>query len=54
MDQISVFLLWRSWRNTLWTVLLVDLGDGPAGALSALGLCGPQNPGQVPLGLTYR
>ena len=53
-DQLTVFLLGRSRRGTLLTVALADLGDGPVGALAARDLHGPHNPGQVPLGLTYR
>jgi hypothetical protein len=34
-DQFTVFLLWRSQRDTFLTVRLVDLGDGPLMALAA-------------------
>ena len=49
-DQMTVPLLWRLVRNTLLTVSLVDLGDGPSWALVAWGELGPRNPGQEPLG----
>ncbi len=50
MDQLTVFLLGRLARSTLWTVALADLGDCPKLALSAQKTYGPPNPGQVSIG----
>ena len=51
-DQMTVILLGPSRGDTLWTVALADLGDGPQAALAALISPGPQVPGQGPLGWT--